>query len=357
MDLHLFNSSIVNNYHAVCLDGSPSGFYINAKTSRSTSWVIFIEGGGLCYEPVDCLQRAKSNLGSSTHWDKTLINTRNVLSPNMTINGVFGDWNHVFIRYCSGDLHSGIETKESVWGVTFAGHFQIRATLDILIAEHGLKTAKQILLGGDSAGGIAVFSHANFFYDRLPGVPISVLPQAGYFMPQYLTTFPQWLLNQSSNFEPVAWDYLDLFFGDPFIDTRCAAAMTSKGLDVRLCLSASMVAPHVQSRIFYGQNVFDAVQLEIMAFDGFDNGYLTYFGDIMIKSLGERINVTRGDGAWVASCWNHEDDICLLSKTLVRGVTYGDAVTAWYAGTPTVLFDECLQKGTLPCNAVCNGPC
>eukprot|EP00729_Bicosta_minor_P012259 gene12259-26110_t len=49
-----------------CLDGSPYGFYFQPSAKKSTKWTISINGGGWCYDEVDCFCRSKTNLGTST---------------------------------------------------------------------------------------------------------------------------------------------------------------------------------------------------------------------------------------------------------------------------------------------------
>ena len=54
---------------AACLDGSPYAFYIVPGSSASFS--IGIQGGGWCYDEIDCFERSKTALGTSTLWNAT----------------------------------------------------------------------------------------------------------------------------------------------------------------------------------------------------------------------------------------------------------------------------------------------
>lgn len=71
MDLVLFGKK--DRFAAKCLDGSPAGFYWEAGGLQSR-WVIFLEGGGSCGEPVDCKLRARGPLGSSKDWPQKYNN-------------------------------------------------------------------------------------------------------------------------------------------------------------------------------------------------------------------------------------------------------------------------------------------
>jgi hypothetical protein len=54
---------------AVCLDGSPGGFYY--KKGSTDKWIVFHQGGGWCSSHTDCLKRAGTDLGSSKGWGPT----------------------------------------------------------------------------------------------------------------------------------------------------------------------------------------------------------------------------------------------------------------------------------------------
>jgi hypothetical protein len=53
---------------AACLDGSPYMFAICKSTTSNANWTIGIQGGGWCYDELDCLGRAGTPLGSSKTW-------------------------------------------------------------------------------------------------------------------------------------------------------------------------------------------------------------------------------------------------------------------------------------------------
>ena len=77
------------NRNATCNDGTAAGYYIKKSPTGSKSWIIYLEGGGLCYDLDSCATRPKF-LTSSTPWPDTL-GTMGILG-NETSNQ-FGDWN------------------------------------------------------------------------------------------------------------------------------------------------------------------------------------------------------------------------------------------------------------------------
>eukprot|EP00730_Choanoeca_flexa_P006650 TRINITY_DN12195_c0_g1_i1.p4 TRINITY_DN12195_c0_g1~~TRINITY_DN12195_c0_g1_i1.p4 ORF type:complete len:138 (+),score=34.48 TRINITY_DN12195_c0_g1_i1:285-698(+) len=92
-----------------CMDGTPAGYYYrpNANDKHNNDWVIELEGGGACFSKATCDPRAKSRLGSSSYWTNETVGT-SITSPNPFVNPDFAEWNHVFVPYCTSDVHAGM---------------------------------------------------------------------------------------------------------------------------------------------------------------------------------------------------------------------------------------------------------
>ena len=61
---------------AVCLDGSPGGYYIRQPLREPAAndpkgWVVFHKGGGWCNSDENCFERSQTDLGSSKSWGPT----------------------------------------------------------------------------------------------------------------------------------------------------------------------------------------------------------------------------------------------------------------------------------------------
>jgi hypothetical protein len=263
LTLRLFGN--VSTTGARCLDGSSSGYYYR-RGSEATSIVIFLEGGGLCVEPIDCLQRAKTNLGSSLKWSTTWTDTSNVLSSNATFN-TFANWTHVYVPYCSGDVYIGQQTHKNALGLYFAGHNTLRALVRSLTPELG--TATRVLLSGASAGGIGVFQNADWLGTQLravrsanaPALDYRAAPQAGsYFVNDVVVEMAQFItlpLLDALNMAGFAASYLYEFFGGlgdekPYLDATCVAARQEKP---HQCWSSVVHYPHISTPLFVAQNM------------------------------------------------------------------------------------------------------
>jgi hypothetical protein len=93
---------------------------------------------------------------------------RYLASDNCSENEHLCTYNHVLDPYCSQDLHSGQVTTASdeSFGLYFAGHLILAATLDNLDKLHNLTSATEIIICGVSAGGIGVWMNVDYVAQR-----------------------------------------------------------------------------------------------------------------------------------------------------------------------------------------------
>uniref|UniRef100_A0A0E0CBH1 Pectin acetylesterase n=1 Tax=Oryza meridionalis TaxID=40149 RepID=A0A0E0CBH1_9ORYZ len=168
---------------AVCLDGSPPGYHLQRGFgSGEHSWFIHLQGGAWCNTIEDCSRRKMSAYGSSKFMRAVEFN--GILSNDQQLNSDFYNWNRVFIRYCDGASFSGDGEAQDQDGSTL--HFRGLRIWEAVINElmgKGLATAKQAILSGCSAGGLAALLHCNDFYARFSKeVSAKCLPDAGFFL-------------------------------------------------------------------------------------------------------------------------------------------------------------------------------
>ena len=62
---------------------------------------MHLEGGGWCYTEADCVERSKTDLGSSKNYVSAYAFS-GLLSASSIINPNFYNWNMVFVAYCDG---------------------------------------------------------------------------------------------------------------------------------------------------------------------------------------------------------------------------------------------------------------
>ncbi|CAO2182078.1 unnamed protein product [Urochloa humidicola] len=170
---------------AVCLDGSPPAYHFQRGSgSGSQSWIVFLQGGAWCSSNTTetCSQRKMTPYGSSKLMEPIAFD--GIFNDQQPQNPDFYNWNKVFVRYCDGASFSGNAEGEAEDGTKlyFRGLRIWEAVIDELMKK-GMNTAKQALLTGCSAGGLATLLHCDNFSAKFPQeVSVKCLPDGGFFL-------------------------------------------------------------------------------------------------------------------------------------------------------------------------------
>jgi hypothetical protein len=174
---------------AVCLDGSPGGFYYRAATDpeHKNDWLLHFKGAGWCFDDVDCLARSQMEFGSSNFWKNTTGGWNGgLLAPR---DPEFGKFNKVILLYCDGTSFTSNRDDPLVVGgspIYFRG-LRIRdAIIETLTEKYGLANAQNVLLTGCSSGGLAAYLHQDALAARMkviaPGMTkFRSAPVSGFF--------------------------------------------------------------------------------------------------------------------------------------------------------------------------------
>ncbi|CAO2167333.1 unnamed protein product [Urochloa humidicola] len=168
---------------AVCLDGSPPAYHFQRGSgSGSQSWIVFLQGGAWCSTTETCSIRKMTEYGSSKLMEPIAFD--GIFNDQQPQNPDFYNWNKVFVRYCDGASFSGNAEGEAKDGTKmyFRGLRIWEAVVDELMGK-GMDTAKQALLTGCSAGGLATLLHCDNFRAKFPQeVSVKCLPDGGFFL-------------------------------------------------------------------------------------------------------------------------------------------------------------------------------
>jgi hypothetical protein len=176
-----------------CNDGSPLGIGINPSTT-SSNLLIYLNGGGACWDAVTCLVFKSATLGPYTPQQfasdvASIGNTTNRTDP---LNP-FQDWNYVFIPYCTGDVHAGDNVATYTLGTTSTPFHHVgHANFMAFLARLGptFPAPGKLVVVGDSAGGAGATvnyafakeywpnAEAYLINDSLPFYPPSETPAA-----------------------------------------------------------------------------------------------------------------------------------------------------------------------------------
>ncbi len=158
---------------AVCNDGTAAAYAIRPGSGAAANrWVILLQGGDNCYDQASCSARAagKPALISSTPYRSNpdlAPQMDGVQSSSPSTNPDFYDATQVQALYCSSDYWSGAKSGAGTFNPNddATWNFQGRAILSAVIADleqnYGLSSASEILLTGESAGGVGVYATVN----------------------------------------------------------------------------------------------------------------------------------------------------------------------------------------------------
>ncbi|HVK65060.1 MAG TPA: pectin acetylesterase-family hydrolase [Polyangium sp.] len=166
---------------AKCRSGSSTGFGIRINP-QSTKLVIYLEGGGACFNGTTC------NLNTGSYGQNNFDNWKNgggnngLFSKSNAANSV-KDWSFVYVPYCTGDVHAGNAPGADVPGglspknQQFVGYANIGHYLKRIIPT--FKNVTEVLLTGVSAGGFGAF----YNYDRVAQAfcptPVALIDDSG----------------------------------------------------------------------------------------------------------------------------------------------------------------------------------
>ena len=173
-----------------CLDGSSAAFFFRPPVDQpplaNQTFVFFLEGGGWCNSPIDCVSRTQSTFGSSARFppDRTRNpgNGAGYFADNSLLGREFRSSTLIHVKYCDGASFSGEASvelhaanaqvalgprrtiaKSQRFSIHFSGRGILRAIVNVMLADStfGLRRAKHVLLSGCSAGGLAALLNAD----------------------------------------------------------------------------------------------------------------------------------------------------------------------------------------------------
>lgn len=160
---------------AFCRDGSNTGVWV--RYGRGPGLVIYLEGGGACFNALTCANNEAS-------YDPWAVPHDGVLEEDPELNPV-GDWNFVYVPYCTGDVHAGARTDVEIPGVEgvqqFVGYSNIGAYLERIVPTFG--AAPNVLVTGSSAGGFGAGVNFDRIARAFPKARVTLLDDSGPPLP------------------------------------------------------------------------------------------------------------------------------------------------------------------------------
>jgi hypothetical protein len=165
------------------------------------------------------------------------------------------------MNYCDGASFAGYKAEPiSVSGtpIYFRGRTILDETIDTML-DLGLRTAKEVILKGCSAGGLATILHLDYFAQRVkqanPNIRVVGMPDAGFFMdhnssagqPSYTPVY-QYVANMQNTTVSGS------------VNDDCLAAHNTTG-DLWRCFMAQYTLQYIQTPFFMTQDLDDSWQM------------------------------------------------------------------------------------------------
>jgi len=317
--LYLLNKNTIQQSGAVCLDGSPPGYYFRPGLSTDTDkWRIHFRGGGWCFSPSDCYSRTQTDIGSSTFWPPNIEDTSNAvngfMSNDTSINPKFANWNTVFVMYCDGSSYTANRDDPLLYNGTniyFRGKRVLDAILDDLDTR-GLNVSKAVVLTGTSAGALTIYIHAEYIRKRLPEAAVVVgMPDAGFFL-DHANVNGVYAFRQSfqNAIGPNLWN------GSSGVNEACLSTYNAD--ESWHCWMAQYVYPFISNvPIYIVNSLYDTYQTGSILQLGCDPStagscspaqldLFQSYRDDFVSTLTEVIDNNR-DGLFATACYQHEE--------------------------------------------------
>jgi hypothetical protein len=136
----------------ICSRGTPFRYWV--RPGSVNRLVVEFRGGGACWNDLTC-SLAGSIFAEKADEDATVLNELVGIYQHSNDANPFKDWHHVYIPYCTGDVHWGNATRTygsgaGAFTIEHKGAVNVRAVLD-WVYEH-VPGPEKVFVTGCSAG-------------------------------------------------------------------------------------------------------------------------------------------------------------------------------------------------------------
>ncbi|CAA7033627.1 unnamed protein product [Microthlaspi erraticum] len=356
-------SSKAKERGAFCLDGSLPGYHFDKGSgSGSKSWILHLEGGGWCDTIASCSARATTKFGSSKFFEKE-VTFEGVLSNDPSQNPEFFNWNKVAIRYCDGASFAGRPEAEfkNETRLFFRGQLIWEAVLDEVLSM-GMSNAKQAILTGCSAGGLAALIHCDYFRDHLPkDASVKCVSDGGFFL-----NLPDVLGNPTMR--SFYHNVVNIQGVGKSLDQNCVAK-----IEPSKCMFPQEFVSNIRTPVFLVNAAYDFWQIQhvlvpvsadkdrswskcrlnLKECDASQMKVLHGFRSSLMDAIG-KFHQSKVGGMFVDSCFSHCQTTMSLTwhsptSPRIENKTIAESVGDWYFNRKPVKLIDCAY----PCNPSC----
>jgi hypothetical protein len=190
--------------NALCDDGTTPAFWVRpGYGSGINTWLIWFGGGGACESQAACASYVAHNSAPQLESSNGFLPTpgNGITSSSQTENPVLYNANTIYLHYCTSDTWAGSKRGTGTYNQLDSNtwNFEGRRNATAFIKSIGellpqFANAQEIILGGDSSGGVGVVEVANDVIPLLPPAALKLMVvDAGYMIdfPAYDSSVPQ----------------------------------------------------------------------------------------------------------------------------------------------------------------------
>jgi hypothetical protein len=168
-----------------CMNDTATGMGVNLNPD-SDKLMIYLEGGGACFNSFTCTGVAHQNGFGQVDFDAVIRDngTAGVFNREDADNP-FKDWNMVFIPYCTGDIFAGA-TPDGFGGRNQVGYTNMGHYTNMLV--DAFPGANHVVLTGSSAGGFGAAYNFDRVQTAFGDTRVTLLDDSGPALgPDYMT--------------------------------------------------------------------------------------------------------------------------------------------------------------------------
>jgi hypothetical protein len=170
---------------SVCANGTPTGFGVN-RHPGARGVLIFLQGGGACWDGPSCWGPAASSLYVATGYGRLQFATDILALGSLFLRrgaaaNPFRAFNMVYVPYCTGDVHAGDRIATYQWLGNRPTHHRGAHNLGLFLSYVAatFPDADRVFLAGDSAGGFGVALNLHRVVEAFPRARVVGIDDSG----------------------------------------------------------------------------------------------------------------------------------------------------------------------------------
>lgn len=315
---------------AVCNDGSPAVFYVQAgQDPDRRKWIVFFQGGGGCATDAACAARWQDQHNLMTAAGAPQRTAMAGLTSNVVAdNPDFARFNHVLVHYCSSDAYAG-DAERTVDGRTlqFRGHRIVDAiVLDLMdksvVGSPTLKDATDVLIAGSSAGAFGVQNNLDRLAAKLSWATVKGIGDSGWIPPDIAPFDAATAMVRPDSV--AAYDYVH---GQP--DASCVAANPAQP---GKCMLGTFAFKYITTPLFIYVDQRDPLHLSTLGFTRSAPGAQAYLD---AYERGVRESLKDVPAAFCPSINVHTSlENERYHTAIIDGHPLAETLATWYFGRP-----------------------